>query len=46
MVETLQTNGTWHIMFAIQDLVRDGKLNPKDLEPDWGCLQYKERKVS
>lgn len=45
MVETIQSNGLYHIILAEKDLVEQAGLNPEDFEQDFGFFRYKDRRV-
>ena len=45
MVETIQSNGLWHLSLAYRDLIEQGGLNEKDLESELICLKYKSRRM-
>jgi hypothetical protein len=45
MVETIQSNGMWHITLAMRDLVEQGGLDKVDLTYEITHLEYKGRKM-
>jgi hypothetical protein len=44
-METLQSNGLWHVTLVEDDLVEQAGLNREDFEQDWGHFNYKDRPV-
>ncbi len=44
-METLQSNGIYHVSLAINDLITQGKIPEQDLENQWSFFTYKGRVV-
>tara|TARA_Y100000310_G_C20289641_1_gene626590 strand:- start:65 stop:439 length:375 start_codon:yes stop_codon:yes gene_type:complete len=44
-METLQSNGLWHLSLARQDLIDQGGLKENDLEWMFNHITYKDRKI-
>ena len=45
MVETMQSNGLWHVTLAKKDLVEQAGLNSNDFENMFSHFLYKDRRV-